>query len=190
MPSTGDAGRKGSTRAQWFESTHWSVVLAACEDATPEGQKALERLCRTYWYPLYSYVRRRGHSPEDAQDLTQKFFQKFLEKKSVRFFNREEGKFRTFLLTSLNHFLAHEWERAHAAKRGGGHVHLPWDQSSAESQYAVEPASELAPEKIYDRRWGLGALPAGVVGAAPGICRRRQSRTVRALEGLSYGCDG
>src|SRR5262245_26228805 len=117
-------------QAEWFATTHWSVVLSAADSVDARGDEALEELCRTYWHPLYSYVRRRGHGPEDAQDLTQAFFEQFLEKKTVRKADRNRGKFRTFLLTSLKHFLIHEWERARTAKRGSGQIHLPWDQGS------------------------------------------------------------
>src|SRR2546426_200611 len=138
-----------------FATTHWSVVLNAADTSAPGAHEALERLCHTYWYPLYAYVRRQGHSPEDAQDLTQAFFAQFLEKKSVQLANPERGKFRSFLLTSLKHFLGHEWERGRAIKRGGGQVHLSWDQTSAENEYQHETASQLTPEKIYDQRWAL-----------------------------------
>jgi RNA polymerase sigma-70 factor (ECF subfamily) len=152
LPSNQDAE---AGRRAWFATTHWSVVRTAADNATSNGQEALETLCRTYWSPLYYHVRRLGYGPEEAQDLTQAFFARFLEKNTVRLANRELGRFRTFLLTSLNHFLAHEWERAHAAKRGGAHPHLPWDQSCAESQYLLEPVSELSPEKLFDQRWAL-----------------------------------
>jgi RNA polymerase sigma-70 factor (ECF subfamily) len=140
---------------KWFATTHWSVVLAAGHDSAPGSQAALESLCRAYWYPLYAYVRRQGHSPEDAQDLTQAFFAKLLEKKSLRHAQKERGRFRTFLLTSLKNFLSHEWERAKTAKRGGGSIHLSWDQTSAEDRYGLEPISDLTPEKIFEQRWAL-----------------------------------
>jgi len=138
-----------------FATTHWSVVLAAGQDASPDAQEALEKLCRAYWYPLYAYVRRQGFSPEDAQDLTQEFFARFLQKKSFRRADRERGKFRTFLLTSLQHFLAHEWERARAQKRGGGLPLLPWDERSAESRYQLDATPDLAPDQVFDQRWAL-----------------------------------
>src|SRR6266571_5185734 len=139
----------------WFATTHWSVVLAAGQTASPQAEEALEKLCRAYWYPLYAYVRRQGFSPEDAQDLTQEFFARFLQKKSFRRADRERGKFRTFLLTSLQHFLAHEWERARAQKRGGGQPLLPWDERSAESRYQLDATPDLAPDQVFDQRWAL-----------------------------------
>src|SRR5256885_7625127 len=117
----------GPAAAQRFNTTHWSVVMAAGEASAPNAQAALEKLCRTYWYPLYAFVRRQGHTPEDAQDLTQAFFARLLEKKYFRAADRNRGRFRTFLLTSLKHFLIHEWHRARALKRGGGQAHLSWD---------------------------------------------------------------
>ena len=99
-----------------FVTTHWSVVLSAKDKGTPRSAEALEKLCKTYWYPLYAYVRRRGHSPADAEDLTQAFFARLLERNYVADANREKGRFRTFLLTALNHFLADEWDRLKAQK--------------------------------------------------------------------------
>src|SRR5262245_1513273 len=112
---------------RWFATTHWSVVLSAADSDAPGAAQALENLCHTYWYPLYAYVRRKGHSPEDAQDFTQGFFARFLEKNYLADVNRERGKFRSFLLASLQHYLADERDRAHALKRGGGQSLLSLD---------------------------------------------------------------
>lgn len=154
---SGSDGNSASARAKssWFATTHWSVVLAAGQASSPNAQEALEKLCGTYWFPLYAYVRRKGHSPEDAQDLTQAFFAMFLKKNSLSQARRERGRFRSFLLISLQHFLAHEWEKARAAKRGGASRPLPWDQTSAESSYQLEAASELTPDKVFEKRWAL-----------------------------------
>src|SRR5438105_4219408 len=111
----------------YFPSTHWSVVLAAGQRSNPAAQAALEQLCKAYWYPLYAFVRRRGYSPEDAEDLTQSFFARLLERDYVKQADRERGKFRTFLLTALSHFLADEWDRAHRFKRGGAHQFIAID---------------------------------------------------------------
>src|SRR5262249_38580167 len=132
-------------------TTHWSVVLSARRDSAPKAQQALETLCRTYWLPLYTYVRRNGHRPEDAQDLTQSFFAAFLEKNGVARARREKGWFRSFLLTSLQNFLAHEWEKAHAAKSGSGAPSLPWEQLSVEAEYKLELDSDFSPDKAFDR---------------------------------------
>ena len=148
----------GHEGAQRFHTTHWSVVLAAGQARSPDSRRALETLCETYWYPLYAYVRRRGYSADDAQDLTQEFFARLLEKESLRVANRERGKFRSFLLGSLDHFLAKEWRRAGAQKRGGGHVLLSLDIEDAERRYCLEPSHDLTAEKAFERRWALNLL--------------------------------
>ena len=148
----------GPTARQWFATTHWSVVLSAADTSEPGHLAALEQLCQTYWYPLYSYVRRLGHNPEDAQDLTQEFFARFLERKSFRLAERERGRFRSFLLTSLKRFLVNEWERATAKKRGGGKLQVPMDTITAESHYGQGLSHELTAEKIYERNWALTLL--------------------------------
>jgi RNA polymerase sigma-70 factor (ECF subfamily) len=147
----------GETHRPVFATTHWSVVLAAGETETTRAQQALSRLCQTYWYPLYAYVRRRGSNPQDAEDLTQDFFARLLRKKSLSHLTREGGRFRSFLLTSLNRFLTDEWRRAHAQKRGGGQV-ISLDAGSAESRYGLEPADRHTPETLYDRAWALVLL--------------------------------
>jgi RNA polymerase sigma-70 factor (ECF subfamily) len=136
-----------------FTTTHWSVVLAAGQSASPATATALEQLCRAYWYPLYAFVRRRGHAPADAQDLTQGFFAYLLEHHLVARADPEAGRFRSFLLGSLKHFLAHEHERATALKRGGGHPVLSLDALDPEQRYALEPADAATPETIFDQRW-------------------------------------
>ena len=139
-----------------FATTHWSVVLAAGDSAAPNAQPALEQLCRAYWYPLYAFVRRLGRSPADAQDLTQGFFAYLLERRLVAQADPQAGRFRSFLLASLKHFLAHEHERAAALKRGGGQPILSLDQFGPEERYALEPAADAAtPDAIYDQRWAL-----------------------------------
>src|SRR6187402_3428452 len=117
-----------------FMTTHWSVVLQAAEVTSVESDLALEKLCRTYWYPLYVYVRRQGRSPHDAQDLTQEFFARLLAKKYLRLADPDRGKFRAFLLKSLKHFLVNEWEKARTQKRGGGQCAIPLDVDVAESR--------------------------------------------------------
>ena len=136
-----------------FTTTHWSVVQAA-----PVSASALETLCCTYWYPLYAYVRRRGHSPEEAEDLTQEFFARLLASKDLSGVDRAKGKFRSFLLAALNHFLANEWDRATAAKRGGDPVLISLDDENAEVRYRMEPAVEVTPEKLFERSWARTLL--------------------------------
>ena len=136
-----------------FTTTHWSVVLAARETASPQAGVALAELCRTYWYPLYAFVRRKGNSPHDAQDLTQAFFARLLEKNYVAQADRERGRFRTFLLAALTHFLADEWDKARRLKRGGGREVISFDAASAEERYRLEPIDQLDAAKLYERRW-------------------------------------
>jgi RNA polymerase sigma-70 factor (ECF subfamily) len=141
-----------------FVTTRWSVVLAAGDRETSESQRALAALCETYWYPVYAYVRRRGHSIEEAQDLAQGFFAHLLAKKSLRTIKREGGKFRSFLLAALSYYMANEWDRARAAKRGGGHVTLSLDFEAGEGRYRLEAVDRLTPERIYERRWAEDLL--------------------------------
>ena len=141
-----------------FATTHWSVVLAAGQGDSPQAIEALERLCRTYWYPLYAYVRRRGYQPQDAQDLTQGFFAALLAGKYLGQANRARGRFRTFLLTAFGNFLHNEHDRATALKRGGGREIVSWEAHTAEGRYAQEPAGGLSPEQIYEKRWAATLL--------------------------------
>jgi RNA polymerase sigma-70 factor (ECF subfamily) len=141
-----------------FATTRWSLVLAAGLSSSAESGQALAQLCRTYWYPLYAFVRRQGHSPQDAEDLTQAFFAKLLEKKILRGVAPEKGKFRSFLLASLKNFLANDWDRNHAAKRGGDQAVVSWDEQSSEDRYLQEPATDLTPEKLFDQSWALTVI--------------------------------
>jgi RNA polymerase sigma-70 factor (ECF subfamily) len=141
-----------------FVTTHWSVVVAAGRSDTPSAQAALEKLCRTYWYPLYAYVRRRGNSVEDAQDLTQEFFARLLEHHWVVKADRSKGRFRSFLLMAMKRFLAKEWEKARALKRGGGYRTLPIQLDTAETRYSLEPADTRTPEQVFERQWAVTLL--------------------------------
>jgi DNA-directed RNA polymerase specialized sigma24 family protein len=141
-----------------FATTHWSVVLGAGQKESPKASEAMAHLCRTYWYPLYAYVRRKGYNVHDAQDLTQEFFARLLARNYLSVADRNKGKFRSFLLGSLEHFLAREWTKAHARKRGGGQIAFSFDAVEAENRYLLEPATELTPERIYDRRWSTTLL--------------------------------
>jgi RNA polymerase sigma factor (sigma-70 family) len=134
------------------------VVLAAGQNETVNSQPALSQLCETYWYPLYAYVRRRGHSPEDAQDLTQEFFARLLAHNWIADADRAKGRFRTFLLTALNRFLANEWDRASTQKRGGKAVTLPLDTGVAEGRYRADSAPTISPGLLYDRQWAMTLL--------------------------------
>jgi len=141
-----------------FPATHWSVVLAARGADEEDSLRALEALCRAYWYPLYAFLRRQGRSPHDAQDLTQGFFARLLEKHYLDAADRDKGRFRSFLLMALKRFLAKEWERERAQKRGGGKAALSLDTEMAERRYQGEGAEHLAPDRIYERRWALTLL--------------------------------
>jgi RNA polymerase sigma factor (sigma-70 family) len=134
------------------------VVLSVADSDTPRARAALEKLCQTYWYPLYAYVRRRGHSVQDAQDSTQEFFARLLAGNWVGDADRAKGRFRTFLLTALSRFLANEWDRARARKRGGDLVSVPLDTDIAESRYCADTAGPLAPDRLYDRQWAMTLL--------------------------------
>lgn len=136
-----------------FGTTHWSVVLAARDPGSPEAQSALARLCQSYWYPLYCCVRRHGRSPEDAQDLTQAFFAKLIANNQIALADQERGRFRTFLLRSLENFLHNEYDKTKSQKRGGGREIVSWDAQSAEERYRSEPTSEMSPENLFERRW-------------------------------------
>ena len=142
----------------YFATTRWTMVMAAGHSDTPSAHMALEELCRAYWYPLYVYARRRGHNAEDSEDLTQEFFRRFLAGHSLETADPNKGRFRSFLLTVFKRFLANEWDRACAQKRGGGVPALSVDTKAAETRYLVEPSVECAPERIYDRRWAMALL--------------------------------
>jgi RNA polymerase sigma factor (sigma-70 family) len=141
-----------------FVTTHWSVVVAAGRSDTTRARDALARLCQTYWHPLYAYVRRLGNSPPDAQDLTQEFFARLLAKNYLVEADESRGRFRSFLLAALKHFLTNEWHKARAQKRGGGQIPISIDFGTAETSFHHEPADTLTPEKIYERRWALTLL--------------------------------
>jgi RNA polymerase sigma factor (sigma-70 family) len=145
----------GAVGQPLFATTHWSVVLAAANEATPGAGAALERLCCTYWYPLYAYVRRQGYRPADAQDLTQGFFAQLLAHNSLANVAPNKGRFRSFLLAAMRHFLSDQRERAQTVKRGGGAEILSLDAQAAEERYRLEPVDRLDAEKIYERRWAM-----------------------------------
>ncbi len=156
-------GESGTTQDQPHEShafphTRWSVVVAATGEPSVESAAALETLCRAYWYPLYVCARRFGHSPEDAQDLTQEFFCLLLQKRWLETADPAKGRLRTFLITALKRFMAKEWRRASAQKRGGGTAPVPFDTSFAERRYAADSAGQTTPEEAFDRQWALTLL--------------------------------
>jgi DNA-directed RNA polymerase specialized sigma24 family protein len=147
-----------NTGAGQFRTTHWSVVLLSAQSKLPGSQSALADLCQLYWYPLYGFVRRRGYSAEDAQDLTQGFFLDLLERKSFKKADRERGKFRTFLLVSLQNYLVSAFERANRIKRGGKIEFVALDLEAGEERYLGEPAGTLTAESVFDARWAMTLL--------------------------------
>jgi RNA polymerase sigma factor (sigma-70 family) len=141
-----------------FATTQWSLVVAAGEANSPEARLALEALCRDYWRPIYVYLRRRGADHDRASDETQGFFSKLIEKNYVGDARRERGRFRTFLLTSLKHYLANEWDRESTQKRGGGRLAIPIDTREGEAAYELEAASDERPDRLFERRWARSVL--------------------------------
>jgi RNA polymerase sigma-70 factor (ECF subfamily) len=144
--------------ARAFHTTHWSVVLAAGEEGSEEAGAALARLCQTYWFPVYAFIRKRGHSPEQAQDFTQEFFAVFLEKNYVAKAARDRGRFRAFLMSSVENFLYNQHDRAQAQKRGGGRTLLSLDYQDAEQRYQIEPVEESDPATIFEQQWAATLL--------------------------------
>ncbi len=144
-----------SAKSDRFRTTHWSVIVAARDGESAQARAALAELCESYWYPLYAFIRRQGHSMEDARDLTQEFFARFLEKDYLEAADRDRGKFRSYLLACCKHFLANEHDRAHAVKRGGRVTIRSLDGGQAEDRYRHEPAHAETPEKLFERRWAL-----------------------------------
>jgi RNA polymerase sigma factor (sigma-70 family) len=153
-----DARDFSSANRGRFETTHWSLVLAAADAGDTRGRESLARLCRIYWYPLYAFVRRQGQSPHDAQDLTQEFFARLLEKNYLGDVDIAKGKFRSFLLAAMKHFLCNEWARARTLKRGGGCTLLPLDALAAETRYLREPQDQATAERLFEKRWALTLL--------------------------------
>jgi RNA polymerase sigma-70 factor (ECF subfamily) len=158
VPSSSDQDPSAG-RSMQFTTTHWSVVLAAGQHSSPAAQLAMEQLCRVYWYPLYAHVRRRGHDHHTAQDLTQEFFARLLDKQWLNSVAPEKGRFRTFLLVALDHFLANEWRKEQALKRGGGQVPVSLNETqTGEERFSREVSSHAAPERAFDMLWATTVL--------------------------------
>src|SRR5436190_6103694 len=177
MSSAADQSASPAAGRQ-FLTTHWSLIVAARDRESPHAREALAELCRAYWYPLYACVRRQGYSPDQAQDETQEFFARFLEKDLLGLADRAKGKFRSFLLAACKHFLANERDRANAQKRGGGQQPLPLDFGDAEHRYGQEPADRLTPEILFERRWALTLLDQ--------VLARLRDEMVRADKGEQF----
>ena len=148
----------GSLSPQAFVTTHWSQVLLAADHHLPNSAQALEKLCRTYWPPLYCYLRRGGRSSHEAEDLTQAFFAQLLERNSLAAASAERGRFRNFLLTALKNFVVNEWRSQHTQKKGGQFQILSLDAHASEGYYIAEPGDHLTPEVLFDKRWALTVI--------------------------------
>ncbi len=155
--ASANASQSASSDDQ-FARTRWTVVLSAGRKSSPQSDHALAELCQLYWYPLYSYVRRRGHSREDAEDLVQSFFTLFLQKNYLERVSQERGRFRAFLLACLKHFLANEYDRAGRQKRGGELQQVSLDWQDADSRFHLEPRDDATPDRAFDRAWALALL--------------------------------
>jgi RNA polymerase sigma-70 factor (ECF subfamily) len=158
MPKIVGDQSSGSANAGHFATTRWSMVLEAGHRSSPKSAAALATLCESYWYPLYSFVRRQGRSADDARDLTQEFFSWLLEKNALQVADRSRGRFRSFLLASMKNFLAKEWRRGQAQRRGGGRPMISLDFDDGESRYRLEPSHDDTPENIFERQWALTLL--------------------------------
>jgi RNA polymerase sigma factor (sigma-70 family) len=160
MPASSDEVNRGELASGHapFANTQWSVVLSAADKQDPRTLQSLESLCRAYWQPLYSFARRQGESAHDAQDLTQEFFARLLEKDYLASVDKSKGRFRSFLLAAFKHFLSNERDKARAQKRGGGHSHVALDFSDAESRIGFQVAAADTPEKVFERNWALALL--------------------------------
>jgi RNA polymerase sigma-70 factor (ECF subfamily) len=172
-----------------FRSTHWSIVFGAAQDHTPAGQAALAELYRIYWYPLYSNVRRRGYSPEDSQDLTQSFFLHLLEHRGLSQIDPQKGRFRSFLLASLQNFLLTAHRREHTIKRGGLCAFISLDAEEVESRYQLEPTDDLAltAEQIFDARWALSLLNEAMKSVQAEHSARGKGKIFEVLKGFLPG---
>jgi len=187
MPLSETKASGETAQASWFTTTHWSVVLAAGESPSPKSWEALEVLCRTYWQPLYAFIRRRGANPHEAQDLTQGFFHQFLERDALAGVRPEAGKFRSFLLVCLKNFLANERERAHAQRRGGNKPQVHLDGVDAERRYSLEPSDRLTPEKVFERSWAYAVIEKTIAEQRRECSEQDKSALFQDLQGFLPG---
>ena len=185
--STDNVPAVRSLEGATFATTQWSVVLTAGQQETPEAVGALEELCRAYWYPLYVFVRRQGKSPEDAQDLTQDFFARFLEKNYLAKADRDRGRFRTFLLKSLKNFLINEWKQAGRLKRGGGVEFISIDSPAAEERYATEAPNDTDPDAAYDQLWAVALIEQVLAALREDFNASGKGRMFEELKGFIWG---
>lgn len=177
----------GEPAPRKFSTTRWSLILAASQGSTPEAHEALSSLCALYWYPLYAFTRHQGYSPEDAQDRVQGFFTRLLEKNDLAAVDRQRGRFRSWLLAALKHYLVNEWDREHAQKRGGGQTLISIDGATAEGRYSLELSHDLSPEKLYERRWALTLLEHVLATLAAECARLGKQVLFETLRGTLAG---
>jgi len=166
-----------------FLTTHWSVVQAAAGPKDSQCRQALETLCQTYWFPVYAYLRRCGHHQDAAEDYTQGFFTRLLEKDGLRLADPERGRFRSFLLTALKYFIANEEDKRRTLKRGGAHAILSLDLAEAEGRYAVQPAQSASPERVFERSWALTILDRAVARLQHELEQRHKGTLFKQLKG-------
>jgi RNA polymerase sigma factor (sigma-70 family) len=185
--NAGEAPASIGPPAFGFDSTRWSVVVLAQDAASPEAQEALATLCQTYWYPVYAFIRRWCGSADKAEELTQEFFTRFLEKDFVSGADQSRGSFRTYLLACCKHFLSNQRKHARAQKRGGGQRILSLDIESAQQRYVLEPADTLTPEKLFDRRWALTLLERSLEALAQEYQRQGKSALYQELKSHLVG---
>lgn len=174
-----------------FAATRWSMVLAAGNrQAGTTARRAMDELASLYWFPLYAYLRRRGISPPQAEDLVQGLFTRLLEKDALASVDSSKGKFRSFLLASLKNFLSNEWDKSQAAKRGGGKGTLSLDALGAEARYAAEPMDEMTPDRVFEQRWALTVLEQVLTRLRDDYISRNQEKIFSALEHVLAGSKG
>jgi RNA polymerase sigma-70 factor (ECF subfamily) len=182
MPTSTAHSSEAPRPKNYFATTHWSVVLTAGRSDTTRAGDALAKLCQTYWFPLYAYVRRHGHSPEDAKDLTQGFFARLIEQQTLANADPNRGRFRSFMLGAMNHFLADELAKQQTLKRGGGHILFSLDWAAAEERFDLEPADDASPDKIFDKQWAAALLGAVLNQLAEEYRRSGKSALFEALK--------
>lgn len=171
-----------------FATTRWSVVLGAASE-TEQAHVALEELCRLYWFPVYAYIRRRGHPPEDAEDLTQGFFHRLIDRQSLAGIRREGGRFRSYLLAAVENFLVNDFDRRHARKRGGGRELLSLDSENPEGRYALDIPDSDTPETVFEKRWAFALLEQAAERLSRECSRAGKGQLCEALRGhlLEHG---
>jgi RNA polymerase sigma-70 factor (ECF subfamily) len=186
-------GLESRAQSASFGATHWSVVLAAARQASPEGKVALEKLCRTYWRPIYCYIRRKGYSAQDAEDLTQELFARMLARNDFADVSPVKGKFRSFLLKAVNHLLADEWDRATRIKRGGAQPVVSFDSHSGEGHYQLEAADNRNADELYDRQWAMTVIETVLTQLGAEFAAGGKSQLFATLKellvGTQDGCD-